>query len=109
MFYIYIFSPLIPYSYGVEVFNFPWIYTQSVGLLGRVIGPSQGHYLNTGQHKQKKRIHTPNIHAVSGIRTHHHSVRASEDSSCLRPLSYRDRSTSMLLSNIIHKLGDETS
>jgi hypothetical protein len=32
-------------------FIFLWIYTQSVGLLGRVIGQSQGLYLNTGQHK----------------------------------------------------------
>jgi hypothetical protein len=32
-----------------------------------------------------------NIHALSGIQTHDHSVRASEDSSCLRPLAYRDR------------------
>jgi hypothetical protein len=30
-----------------------WIYTQSVGLLGRVIGPSQGLYINTGQHKNR--------------------------------------------------------
>jgi hypothetical protein len=28
-----------------------WSYTQSVGLLGRGIGPSQGRYLHTGQHK----------------------------------------------------------
>jgi hypothetical protein len=51
--------PLIPYSYGVEVlFVIPWIYTQSVGLLGRVIGPSQGLYLYTEQHKQNKLTHT---------------------------------------------------
>jgi hypothetical protein len=40
---------------------------------------------------QNKRAHTPNIHALSGIRTHDHSVQASEDSSCLRQLGYRDR------------------
>jgi hypothetical protein len=34
---------------------------------------------------QNECIHTPNIHALSWIRTHHPSVRASEDSSCLRP------------------------
>jgi hypothetical protein len=39
---------------------------------------------------QNKRMHTPNIHALSSIRTHYHSVRASEDSSCLRLRSYRD-------------------
>jgi hypothetical protein len=39
---------------------------------------------------QNKRTHTPNIHAVSGIRTHDHSVRVNEDSSFLRPLGYRD-------------------
>jgi hypothetical protein len=29
---------------------------------------------------QNKHTHTPNIHALSGIRTHDPSVRASEDS-----------------------------
>jgi hypothetical protein len=83
-------------------FIFLWIYTQTVDLLGRVIGPPQGLYLNTGQHRHRlnarararthTRIHTqtPGIHALSGIRTHDHSVRACEDSSCLRRLSYRD-------------------
>jgi hypothetical protein len=50
------------------------ILTQSVGLLGRGISPSQ-----------------TNIHALSGIRTHDPSVRASEDSSCLRPRDHYDR------------------
>jgi hypothetical protein len=53
--------PLIPYSYGVEVLCYfiLWIYTQSVGLPGRVIGPSQCLYLNTGQQKhRKKHTHT---------------------------------------------------
>jgi hypothetical protein len=40
---------------------------------------------------QNKRIRTPNIHALCGIRTHDPSVRASEYSSCLRPLGYCDR------------------
>jgi hypothetical protein len=40
---------------------------------------------------QNKHIHTPNIHALSGIRTHDPNVRTSEDSSCLRPLGYCDR------------------
>jgi hypothetical protein len=39
---------------------------------------------------QNKHIYTPNIHALSGIQTHNHSIRASEDSSCLRPLGYHD-------------------
>jgi hypothetical protein len=38
-----------------RIFIFLWIYTQSIILLGRVIGPSQGLYLNTGQHKEYKR------------------------------------------------------
>jgi hypothetical protein len=33
---------------------------------------------------QTKRIHTSNIHALSGIRTYDSNVRESEDSSCLR-------------------------
>jgi hypothetical protein len=40
---------------------------------------------------QNKHIHKPNIHALCGIRTHNPSFRASEDSTCLRPLGYRDR------------------
>jgi hypothetical protein len=40
---------------------------------------------------QDKRIYTPNIHALSGIRTHDPSVRASEDSSCLRPRDHCDQ------------------
>jgi hypothetical protein len=36
-------------------------------------------FINKGQHKQNKRIHTPNIHALNGIRTHDPSVRESED------------------------------
>jgi hypothetical protein len=59
------------------------IISQIVGLLGRGISSSQGLYLNTGKQKQNKHIHTPNIHALSGIRTHDPSVRTSEDSSCL--------------------------
>jgi hypothetical protein len=35
--------------------------------------------------------HTPNIHALCEIRTHEPSLRASEDSTCLRPLGYCDR------------------
>jgi hypothetical protein len=38
-----------------------------------------------------KRIYTPNIHSLSGIRTHDNSVQTSEDNSCLIPLGYRDR------------------
>jgi hypothetical protein len=57
---------------------------QSVGLLGREISPTQGHYLH------KHRINA-NIHALSGIQTHDPSVRASEDSSCLRPRGPCDR------------------
>jgi hypothetical protein len=40
---------------------------------------------------QSKRIHTPNINALSEIRIHDPSVRASEESSWLRPRGYCDR------------------
>jgi hypothetical protein len=54
-------------------------FSQTVGLLGWVISPSEGRYLNTGQHKHTINAYTPNI------RTHDPSIRASEDSSCLKP------------------------
>jgi hypothetical protein len=81
-------APLGP---GLWFFSF-MIISQTVGLLGWVISSSQGLYLNTGQHKQNKHIHIPNIHALCGIRTHGDPcLRASEESTCLRPLRYRDR------------------
>jgi hypothetical protein len=74
--------------WALASFSLSWLFLQTVGLLGRVISSSQGFYLNTGQHKH---IHTPNIHTLCWIRTHDPSLRASEDSSCLRPLGYCDR------------------
>jgi hypothetical protein len=55
-----------------------------------VICPSQGRYLNTGQHKHRINAYTPNIHALNEIRTHDPGVRANEDISHLRPLGYCD-------------------
>jgi hypothetical protein len=40
---------------------------------------------------QNNHMHIPNIHALCGIRTHNPGFWASEDSTCLRPLGYRDR------------------
>jgi hypothetical protein len=57
----------------------------SVRLLGRMISPSQGRYLTQTQNTD--------INALSGIRNHDSSVRASEDSSCLRPHGHCDRQT----------------
>jgi hypothetical protein len=71
-------------------FSFVIIFTQLVGLIGRVISPSQGRCLYIGQHKHRKNANT-DIHVLSGIRTHDPRVRASEDSSCLRPRVHRDR------------------
>jgi hypothetical protein len=53
---------------------------QSVGLLGRMISPSQGRYLTQTQNQRRQ-----NIHAFSGIRTQDPSVQASEDIPCFRP------------------------
>jgi hypothetical protein len=60
---------------------------QSVGLLGWVI-LSQGVYLYTNTEKCTHNINPINIHALSGIRTHGPGIRASKDSSCLKPLGY---------------------
>jgi hypothetical protein len=56
-----------------SLIQFPNQFPQTIGLLGRVIRSSQGRYLNT------EYTHT-DIHALSWIRTHDSSVRASEDS-----------------------------
>jgi hypothetical protein len=86
-FFHWLYSPRGPWSL---LFSFI-IILQTVEHLGRVISSSQGFYLNTGQHKQNKHIHTPNIQALCGIRTHDLSFRAIENSSCFRPLGYCDR------------------
>jgi hypothetical protein len=69
-------------------FSFVTFFTQTVGLLGRVISPSQCHYLDTEQYKHRINVHT-DIHALSAIRTHD----PSEDSSCPRPRGQCDRRT----------------
>jgi hypothetical protein len=79
-----LYSPLLGLGLFFSFVNF---FTQSVGLLGREMSPSQGRYLHTGQHKHRKNAHT-DIHALSGIRNHNPSIRAS---SCLRPHGHCDR------------------
>jgi hypothetical protein len=71
-------------------FSFVVFLTQTAELLGRVISSSQDLYLHTGQYKHRINSYT-DIRALSGIRTHEPSVRASEDSSCLRPCGHYDR------------------
>jgi hypothetical protein len=65
-------------------FIFVIFFAKTVGLLGRVISPSQSRYLHTGQHKHRINAHT-DTHALSGIRIHDPRVRTSECSSRLRP------------------------
>jgi hypothetical protein len=92
------FGALLPF-WSIGLISQVLVQLQTVGLLGRVISSSQGLYLNTEQHKHRinayihthTHTHTPNIHALSGIRIHDPGFRASEDSTCLRPLGYRDR------------------
>jgi hypothetical protein len=49
------------------IFQFLNIFTQTVELLVRVISPSQGLYLYTGQHKHRKTHKHINIHASVGF------------------------------------------
>jgi hypothetical protein len=69
------FSMALPPFQGPRLLFSSVIILQTVGLLERVISPLRGRYLNTGQLKQKKRIHKQNIHALNGIRTHDPRVR----------------------------------
>jgi hypothetical protein len=82
---IYLFIYLSIYSFTVlcwtlTAFSVSWSFTQSVGLLGREISPSQIRYLHKGHHKHRINARKSHMHALSGIRTHDPSVRASEDS-----------------------------
>jgi hypothetical protein len=93
--FIWLYSPLL------DLGRFPSFlyFTQSVGFFGRGISPSQGLYLHTVQHKRRINAHNTDIHALSGIRTHDPSIRASEDSSCLRPRGHCDRLKSQSIFN----------
>jgi hypothetical protein len=77
----------VPYSFFTDGTT-PWMSDQPV------VGPLPKHRTTL---TQNKRIHThththiPNIHVLSGIRTHDSRARASKDSSCLRPRGYCDR------------------
>jgi hypothetical protein len=83
-------------------FSFVIFFKQAVELLGRVISPSQGCYLHTGQCKHRINAHT-DIHALNGIQTHDPSDRESDDSSCLRPRSHCDRPTYKSVTIIYNK------
>jgi hypothetical protein len=85
--------PLILYSYSVEVFIFLWIYTQSVGLLGRAIDPSQGLYLNTGQHK----------HRITHTHTHTHTHKTS-----MSEVEFEPMITACELAKTVHVLDRST-
>jgi hypothetical protein len=59
------------------------IRSQSVGLLGRGISPSQGRYLHTEkQERQNKHKHT-DINASSGIQNHDLSVERAKNTHAL--------------------------
>jgi hypothetical protein len=71
-------------------FSFAIVFYTDGRTIGRGISQSQSRYLHIGQHKHRINAHT-DIHALSGIRTHDPSVRASKDSSCLRLYGHYDR------------------
>jgi hypothetical protein len=54
------------------------------------------HTHNNTNTKYKINAHNTDIHALSGIRTHDPSVRANEDSPCLRPRGHCDRQLLLL-------------
>jgi hypothetical protein len=56
--YVYLSMALQTFVGPWPLFQFLDLFTQSVGLLGRGISPSQGRYLHTGKHKQNKRTQT---------------------------------------------------
>jgi hypothetical protein len=87
-----LYSPLLGPSLFV---SFVLFFTQTVELLGRVISPSQGRYLHTGQHKHRTNAHT-DIHALSG---------ALEQAKVLQALD-REATVIGLLTNRVHKFCD---
>jgi hypothetical protein len=71
------------------LFCFIIFLTPTVGLLGWMIRSPEGRYLLTGHHTHRINLHR-DLHDLSKIISHDPSVRASEDSSCLRPRGHCD-------------------
>jgi hypothetical protein len=69
---LWLYSPL----FGLGRFSSILIYTQSVGLLGRGISPSQSRYIQIGQHKHRINLHrNPCLEWDSNPRSQHLSER----------------------------------
>jgi hypothetical protein len=66
--------------------------------------PVEGRYIHRGQHKHRIKSHNTDIHALSGIRTHDTSIRASEESSWLWLRGHCDRHTVFKHCNFIKYL-----
>jgi hypothetical protein len=75
----WLYSPLL--GPGV-FFSVAIIFTQTVGLLGRGISPSQGRYLHTEQHKHRINAYT-DIHALTEIRKQAKTVHALDRASAV--------------------------
>jgi hypothetical protein len=74
--YIFFNGSSSPFRALASDFQFRNHFTQTVGLLGRVISPSQGPtYIQVNT--DRINAYTPNIHALSGIGTQDSSVWAS--------------------------------
>jgi hypothetical protein len=64
------------------------LFRHMVGLLGRVISPSQGLYLHrTAQHRKTR----TNIHVLSGIRTHDPSIQPAKTQASDRMATVTDK------------------
>jgi hypothetical protein len=83
--YLSIYGCTAPVDLG-RFFSF-LIYTESIGLLGRGISPSQGRYLHTEQHKHKIIAHRRPFHECdSNPRSQFSSGRRQFMSHIVRPL-----------------------
>jgi hypothetical protein len=80
--YLWLYSPFVGPWPIFQVLN-------PIELLGRGISTLKSRYLHTQRHKHRVNPHT-DIHDLSGIRNHDPSVRAGEDSWCLRPSGHCD-------------------
>jgi hypothetical protein len=93
--YISIYGSTV-FCWNLAAFWVSYSYTQSVGLLGRGISPSQGRYLHTEQPIQTQNKRTQTFMSWVGFAPTT-PVFVNEDSSCLRPRGHFDRLKCYLL------------
>jgi hypothetical protein len=101
IFYLFISIPLIPYFYGDEVFIFFFFGSYIIGRIPWTSDRLVARLLPKDNTTQIQNNDTHTKHPCAKLdSSHYHCLRASEDSSCLTLLCYRNRPILITIINL---------